>query len=81
MGITIKSKETSSKLTSYLAISTLQVELATFCVCSCKCNSSWVASYIHACINETPSIADLLDLILTLASVFPIIIAAKVRRD
>ena len=30
--------------------------------------ASWVASYIHACINETRSIANLQDLITTLAS-------------
>ena len=40
------------------------------CVCSCnKHNSSWVARYIHACANETHSIANLQDLILTLAAI------------
>ena len=46
-------------------------------VCSCKHR---VASYIHACTNETHSIANLQDLIPTLASLcyLHIIIAAKV---
>ena len=39
----------------------------TICVCSYKQNSSWVASYIHACTNETYSLANLQDLISTLA--------------
>ena len=54
--------------------------LATICVCSCKHNSNWLASYIYACTNETNSVANLQDLIPTLASKFvmPIIIAAKV---
>ena len=43
--------------------------LATICVCSYKHNSSWVASYIYACTNETHSIANLQDLIPTLALV------------
>ena len=33
-----------------------------------KHNSSWVASYIHACTNETHLIENLQDLITTLAS-------------
>ena len=43
--------------------------MATICVCSYKHNYSWVASYIHACTNETPCIANLQDLIPTLALV------------
>ena len=43
--------------------------LGTICVCSCKHHSSWVASYIHAWTNKTHSIADLQDLIPTLALV------------
>ena len=43
---------------------------------ACRHNSSWLASYIHACTNETHFIANLQDLIPTLA--LPIIIAAKV---
>ena len=43
--------------------------MATVCVCSYKHDSSWVASYIHACTNETHSIANLQDLIPTLALV------------
>ena len=59
---------------------TIHSTLATICVCSCKHNSNWLASYIHACTNETHSVAYLQDLIPTLASkyVLPIIIAAKV---
>ena len=59
---------------------TLQAALATICVCSCKHNSNWLASCIHTCTNETHSVANLQDLIPTLASKFvlPIIIAAKV---
>ena len=34
---------------------------------TCKYNSSWLASYIHACTNETLSIANLQDLMSTLA--------------
>ena len=51
-----------------------------FFVYSCKHDYSCVASYIHACTNKTHSIANLQDLIPTLASLFmlPIIIAAKV---
>ena len=64
--ITIKSNETSNKL----AIYTLQATLATIYVCSCKHNSSWLASYIHACTNKTQSIANLQDLIPTLVSQF-----------
>ena len=43
--------------------------MATICVCKCKHNSmaSCLASYIHACTNETYSIANLQDLIPTLA--------------
>ena len=54
--------------------------LATVCVCSCRHNSNWLASYIHTCTNETHSVAYLQDLIPTLASkyVLSIIIAAKV---
>ena len=36
--------------------------LATICVCSCKHNSNWLASYIHTCTNETHSVAYLQDL-------------------
>ena len=43
--------------------------LITSCVCSCINNSSWLATYIHACTNETYSIANLQDLIPTLALV------------
>ena len=59
----------------------LQAALATICVCSCKHNSNWLASCIHTCTNATHSVANLQDLIPTLASKFvlPIIIAAKVR--
>ena len=46
-----------------------QAALATICVCSYKHNSSWVASHIHACTNETHSLANLQDLIPTLALV------------
>ena len=47
---------------------------------SCKHNSNWLASCIHTCTNETHSVANLQDLIPTLASKFVlhIIIAAKV---
>ena len=64
VGITIRSTETSGKLAIYL-----QPTLATICVCSYKQNSSWVASYIHACTNETHSIANLQDLIPTLVAI------------
>ena len=64
MGITMKSKETSGKL----AIYTLQTAMVTICVCSCKHHSHWLVSYIHACTNETHFIANLQDLIPTLAS-------------
>ena len=64
VGITIKNKESSCKLGIY----TLQTALATICVCSCKHKSSWLASDIHTCTNETHSIANLQDLIPTLAS-------------
>ena len=40
-----------------------------YLVCSCKHNSSWLASHIHACTNETHSIANLQDLIPTLAAI------------
>ena len=43
--------------------------LATICVCSCKHNSNWSASYIHTCTNETHSVAYLQDLIPTLAAI------------
>ena len=43
--------------------------LATICVCSCKHNSNWLASYIHTCTNETYSVAYLQDLIPTLAAI------------
>ena len=36
---------------------------------SCKHNLSWLASYIHACTNETHSIAILQGLICTLAAI------------
>ena len=50
-------------------------------ICSCKHNSSWVASYIHACTNKTHSIANLEDLMPTLARLccLYILIAAKVK--
>ena len=65
---------------SRYTVPTLQPALATICVCSCKHNSNWLASCIHTCTNETHSVANLQDLIPTLASKFvlPIIIAAKV---
>ena len=50
-------------------IPTLQAALATICVCSYKHNSSWLTSYIHACTNETHSIANVQDLFPTLALV------------
>ena len=58
-------------MASYVAtcIYTLQAALATNCVCSSKHNSSCLASYIHACTNETHSIANLQDLIPTLAAI------------
>ena len=64
----------------FLTIPTLQAALATICVCSRKHNSNWLASCIHTCTNEKHSVANLQDLIPTLASKFvlPIIIAAKV---
>ena len=43
--------------------------MATICVCSYKHNSSWIASYIHACTNETCSIANIQDLIPTLLAI------------
>ena len=49
-------------------MNTLQATLATICVCSYKQNSSCLASYIHACTNETHSIANLQDSIPTLAA-------------
>ena len=56
-----------------------QAALTTICVCSCKHNSNWLASCIRTCTNETHSVANLQDLIPTLASKFrTIIIAAKV---
>ena len=48
---------------------TLQAELATICVRSCKHNSNWLASCIHTCTNETHSVANLQDLIPTLAAI------------
>ena len=51
VGITIKSKETSSKLAIHLIMQT-QLQLG---------------KYIHVCINETHSLANLQDLIPTLA--------------
>ena len=47
---------------------------------ACKQISSWLVNYIHACTNETHSIANLQNLTPTLASQFvlPIFIAAKV---
>ena len=43
--------------------------LATICVVhACKHNSSWLANYTHVCTNETHCIANLQDLIPTLAS-------------
>ena len=62
VGITIKSRETSGKLA-------ILHQLLFIHICSCKHNSSWVASYIHACTNETYSIANLQDLLPTLAIV------------
>ena len=57
---------------SRYTVPTLQAALAiTICVYSCKHNSSWVASYIHACTNETHSIVNLQGLILTLAHLEP----------
>ena len=53
VGIAIKSKETSSKLVIYLIIQT-QLQLG---------------RYIHACINETHCLANLQDLISTLAGI------------
>ena len=44
------------KIWIYFSIYTLQSALATICVCLCKHNSSWLASYIHGCTNETHSI-------------------------
>ena len=44
--------------------------MAIICVYSCKHNFSWVASYIHACTNETFSIANLQDLNPTLAKIY-----------
>ena len=50
VGISIKSKETSSKLASYpamkLLVPTLQAALATIGIYSYKHNSSWVASRV-----------------------------------
>ena len=74
MGITIKNKETSGKL----AIQLYEIPdyplykpqcMATICVCSCKHNSNWLASCIHTCTNETHSVANLQDLIPTLAAI------------
>ena len=63
-----------------LLATTVQATLPTICVSSCKHNSSWEASYIHVCTNETRSTANLQDLIHTLALVVCVayIIAAKV---
>ena len=60
--------------------STSRTGYYSICVCSCKHNSNWLASYIHTYTNETHSVANLQDLIPTLASKFvlPIIIATKV---
>ena len=43
--------------------------LATIYICSCKHNSNWLTSYIHTCTNETHSVANLQDLIPTLAAI------------
>ena len=53
----------------FLTIPTLQTALATICVCLCKHNSSWLASCIHTCTNETHSAANLQDLIPSLAAI------------
>ena len=37
--------------------------------CSCKHNSNWLTSCIHTCTNETHSVANLQDLIPTLAAI------------
>ena len=65
--------ETSGKLATYLASYKIadcqlyiQSALATICVCSCKHNSTWVASHIHTCTNETHSMVNLQDIIPTL---------------
>ena len=60
-------KQVANYLSSYenCCLPTLQVALATICVCSCKHDSSWVASYIYACTNEAHSIANLQTLIPT----------------
>ena len=59
VGIAIK----AWKLASYLAMKSLATHSTShssyyLCLCSYKCNFSWVASYIHACINETKSMAN-----------------------
>ena len=62
----------ANKLSSYEIpdyIPTLQTALATICVCSSKHNSNWLASCIHTCTNETHSVANLQDLIHTLAAI------------
>ena len=48
---------------------TTHFTLETICVCSCKHNSNWLASYIHTCTNEAHSVAYLQDLIPTLAAI------------
>ena len=55
--------------TSYLAMKLLATH-STSCTgyYLCKHNSRWVDSYNHACTNEMHSIANLQDLIPTLAS-------------
>ena len=53
----------------FLTTHSIQAALATICVCSCKHNSNWLASCIHTCTNETHSVANLQDLIPTLAAI------------
>ena len=47
---------------SYLAMKLLTTHSTSrtgyYCICSCKQNSTWVVSYIHACTNETHSIVN-----------------------
>ena len=67
-----KSKEISGKLRNYLArrncrLPTLQATLATICVF--MQTQFKLGSYIHACTNETHSIANLQDLIPSLAAI------------
>ena len=56
----MKSKETSS-----CWLPTLQATLTTICVCSCKDDSSWVGTSMHAQMKHT--LANLQELIPTLA--------------